>query len=201
MDDGNSAAQGSVSQLLGGLRDGDHEAVRQLWQRYFQPLVRLARARLTAGGGRAADAEDVAQDAFFNLYAQLARPASAERFPRLDNRTHLWKLLVCFTVREAFDLAKKETRRRAIVGDESALGAEGFEPFAGREPPPEFSAAVADLLEYLPSDPLRAVAVGRMEGRTNPEIARRLGCALSTVERKLQVIRVLWTDAGGEAHE
>src|SRR5262245_12065779 len=122
MDEGNSAAQGSVSQLLGGLRDGDGEAVRQLWQRYFQPLVRLAGTRLMAGGGRAADAEDGAQDAFFNLYAQLACPVSARRFPHLHNRTHLWKLLVCFTVREAFDLAKKETRRRAVVADESALG-------------------------------------------------------------------------------
>ncbi len=198
IDDGNSVAQGSVSRLLGGLRNGDGEAVRQLWQRYFQPLVRLARTRLTAGGGRSADAEDVALEAFFTLCRQLADPRAGQRFPELHNRSHLWKLLACFTVREAFDLAKKETRRRAVVADETALGGEGFAPFAGREPPPEFAAAVADLLEYLPSDLLRAVAVGRMEGRTNPDIARRLGCALSTVERKLQVIRLLWKDAGGD---
>lgn len=199
MDDGNSTAQGSVSQLLGGLRGGDHEAVRRLWQRYFPPLVRLARGRLAAGGGRAADAEDVALDAFFALCRQVADPAAAGRFPLLHNRTHLWRLLACFTVREAFDLARKDGRRRAVVADEAALGPEGFAPFAGREPPPEFAAAVADLLECLPGDVLRAVAVGRMEGRTNPEIARRLGCALSTVERKLHVIRLLWKDAGGGA--
>jgi DNA-directed RNA polymerase specialized sigma24 family protein len=198
MDEGNSVAQGSVSQLLSGLRAGDEEAVRQLWQRYFQPLVRLARARLAAGCGRTADAEDVALDAFFTLCAQLVRPASDQRFPELHNRTHLWKLLACFTVRQAFDVATKERRRRAVVREEAALGEAGFEPFAGREPPPEFAAAVADLLEYLPSSPLRAVAVGRMEGRTNPEIARRLGCALSTVERKLQVIRLLWKDLEGD---
>ncbi len=33
---------GSVSRLLGGLREGDEEAVQQLWRRCFQPLVRLA---------------------------------------------------------------------------------------------------------------------------------------------------------------
>lgn len=198
MDESNSMTQGSVSRLLGGLREGDEESVRQLWQRYAQPLVRLASSRLTAGGARAADAEDVALDAFFGLCQQLSRPASVERFPELHNRTHLWKLLACFTVREAFDLATKENRRRAIVSDETALGVEGFERFAGREPPPEFAAAVADLLEYLPSDQLRAVAIGKMEGRTNPEIARRLGCAVSTIERKLQVIRLLWQDAVGE---
>src|SRR5262245_48202176 len=193
----NSVARGSVSQLIGGLRGGDGETVRQLWQRYFQPLVRLARARLTAGGGRPADAEDVALDAFFSLCRQVAHPSAPERFPRLHNRTHLWKLLACFTAREAFDVAAKEARRSAIVGDESVLGAEGFTPFTGREPPPEFTAAVAELLEYLPNDQLRAVAVGKMEGRTNPEIARLLGCALATVERKLQVVRLLWAEAGG----
>lgn len=76
-------------------------------------------------------------------------------------------------MREAFDLSKKKMRRRAVVPEEAALGAKGFNSFAGREPPPEFVVAVADLLEYLPDDALRAIAVGRMEGRTNPEIARR----------------------------
>jgi DNA-directed RNA polymerase specialized sigma24 family protein len=199
MDDGNSAVQGSVSRLIGGLHSGDEEVVRQLWQRYFRPMVRLAGSRLAAGGGQPADAEDVALDAFFELCQRLACPTSAQRFPQLLNRTHLWKLLACFTVREAFDLARKQSRRRHVVADEAALGPEGFEPFAGREPPPEFAAAVADLLDYLPGDQLRAVALGRMEGRTNPEIARRLGCALNTVERKLQVIRTLWKDVAGDS--
>src|SRR5947208_2017949 len=163
MDDGNSAVQGSVSRLIGGLHSGDEEAVRQLWQRYFRPMVRLAGARLAAGGGQTADAEDVALDAFFGLCQRLTCPASAQRFPQLLNRTHLWKLLACFTVREAFDLARKQSRRRHVVADEAALGPAGFEPFSGREPPPEFAAAVADLLDYLPGDQLRAVALGKME--------------------------------------
>jgi DNA-directed RNA polymerase specialized sigma24 family protein len=195
----NSAARGSVSRLLGGLREGDGEAVRRLWQRYFQPLVRLARSRLAARGGRQADAEDVALDAFHSLCRQAALPDADERFPRLRNRAHLWKLLACFTAREAFDVAAKEVRRFAVVADETALGAEGFAAFAGREPPPEFAAAVAELMEYLPTDQLRAVAAGKLEGRTNPEIARLLGCAVATVERKLQVVRLHWAEAGGDS--
>src|SRR5262245_44349329 len=189
---------GSVSRLLGGLRDGDEEAVRQLWRRYFQPLVRLARARLAGRSSAASDAEDVALEAVAALCDRVARPASAERFPELHNRAHLWKLLACFTARHACDLARKEGRRRQVVEGESALGEEGFEPFAGREPPPEWGAAVGDLLECLPTDELRAVALARMEGYTNAEVARRLGRSLSTVERKLQVIRVLWHEAGGD---
>jgi DNA-directed RNA polymerase specialized sigma24 family protein len=198
MSDASSSTPGSVSRLLGGLRDGDEEAVRQLWVRYFQPLVRLARARLSARGVPD-DAEDVALEAFWTLCEQVARPTAAERFPELHNRSHLWKLLVCFTARQAFDLARKEGRRRRVVADEAVLGENGFEPFAGREPPPEFAAAVADLLECLPSDELRRIALARLEGYSNAEVARRLGRSLSTIERKLQVIRILWRDAQGDA--
>jgi DNA-directed RNA polymerase specialized sigma24 family protein len=189
---------GSVSRLLGGLREGDEEAVQQLWRRYFQPLVRLARGRLSAHVCGARDAEDVALEAFAALCERVARHESADSFPQLHNRTHLWKLLACFTARRAFELARKEERRRRLVGDEATLGAEGFEPFAGREPPPEFSAAVADLLECLPSEELRALALAKLEGCTNAEAGQRLGRSLSTVERKLQLIRVLWRDAGGD---
>jgi DNA-directed RNA polymerase specialized sigma24 family protein len=192
-----SDALGSVSRLLGGLRDGDEEAVRRLWQRYCQPLVRLARARLSARGGPPRDAEDVALDAFWSLCAAAAGPT--ERLPHLSNRAHLWRLLACFAARRALDLARSEGRRRRVIVEEAALGADGFEALAGREPPPELSAAVADLLECLPGEELRRLAVAKMEGCTNAEAARRLGRSLSTVERKLQVIRALWRDAVGGA--
>src|SRR4051794_28976032 len=123
MNDASSIGPGSVSRLLGGLRQGDEEAIRQLWLRYFQPLVRLARSRLTTRGGVSSDAEDVALEAFWALCEELAGPESAQRFPTLQDRTHLWKLLACFTARQAFDLARKEGRRRRVLGDEGMLGA------------------------------------------------------------------------------
>src|SRR5258707_14762198 len=120
MSDAINVSPGSISRLIGGLRDGDEEAVRLLWLRYFQPLVRVAGQRLSARGCAPRDAEDVALEAFWSLCQQ----AAAERFPELYNRTRLWKLLACFTARQAFDLARKEGRRRRVVADESALGAD-----------------------------------------------------------------------------
>ena len=35
----------------------------------------------------------------------------------------------------------------------------------------------------------RVIALWKMEGRTNPEMARHLDCSLSAVERKLRAIR------------
>jgi DNA-directed RNA polymerase specialized sigma24 family protein len=53
------------------------------------------------------------------------------------------------------------------------------------------------LLELL-DDPqledlkLRLVALMKMQGYTNVEIAAKLGCALRSVERKLRLIRTQW---------
>ena len=39
---------------------------------------------------------------------------------------------------------------------------------------------------------LRAIALLKLEGYGNGEVAERLGCARRTVERKLQLIARLW---------
>jgi DNA-directed RNA polymerase specialized sigma24 family protein len=66
----------------------------------------------------------------------------------------------------------------------------------GDEPTPEFAAQAAEeyrrLLERLGDDQLRSIAVWKMEGYTNEEIAARLGCAVATVERRLHLIRKIW---------
>jgi DNA-directed RNA polymerase specialized sigma24 family protein len=191
-DSGGRAAPGSVSRLIPDLKDGDRQAMQRLWECYFQPLVRLARGRLHPGRCRGATAEDVALDAFLEFCDRVARPDADRKFPRLHSREHLWKLLACFTVRTAFDYNQKQARRAGVVRGESALGEEGFAPFAGREPAPEFAAAVAELLDQLRDDTLRTVALRTMAGCTAAEIAREMDCSVSTVERKLRAVRSIW---------
>jgi DNA-directed RNA polymerase specialized sigma24 family protein len=48
------------------------------------------------------------------------------------------------------------------------------------------------LLGLLGADDLRAVAVWKLEGCTNAEVAARLGRSVATVERKLARIRAAW---------
>jgi hypothetical protein len=57
------------------------------------------------------------------------------------------------------------------------------------------------LLHRLGDATLRSVALWKMEGFTNEEIATKLGCAGRTVERKLKVIRDLWTISEGSPDE
>ena len=69
----------------------------------------------------------------------------------------------------------------------------------GDEPTPEFAAQLAEgcrrLLDGLGEEGLRAVALAKMEGYTNAEIAGRLGCVVTTVERRLKSIRRIWEEA------
>ena len=71
-----------------------------------------------------------------------------------------------------------------------------IEEFVGNEPTPQFAAHVSEqyqrLLKLL-DDEQRAIAIAKLEGLTNAEIAARLNRSLRTIERKLQLIRSIWT--------
>jgi DNA-directed RNA polymerase specialized sigma24 family protein len=168
---------------------------------YFRRIVSLARARLRHAPCRAADEEDVALSAFDSF----CRGVDAGRFPRLDDRHDLWQVLVLITVRKAIDLRQYEgrpTRGSGKVKSLSDLADHGFDPTRDDEPGPEMAAQVADqyrrLMERLSDPILRSVVNWKLEGYTNDEIAGRLGCVTSTVERKLQRVRRAWEQEMGD---
>jgi DNA-directed RNA polymerase specialized sigma24 family protein len=183
-----SEQPGSVTRWLPGLRRGEQQAIQAVWERYFGSLVRVAEGRLRGAPRRAGDGEDIAVDAFLSFCADARREG---HFPDLSSRANLIRLLVCVTMRKAADFRAREGRRHAAVRGDSALGEAGFDVLAGDEPPPEFQAQVGSLLARL-SEELRDVALLRLEGLTNDEIAARRGWARSTVERKVARIRGLW---------
>jgi DNA-directed RNA polymerase specialized sigma24 family protein len=199
----------SVTQWLGRIQAGDREAAQRLWERYFEQLVRLARAQLYGARRRAADEEDVALSAFDSFI----RRAEQGRFPGLHDRYGLWPLLAKITKCKAIKLVEHERTQRqggGKVRGESALAAPdgdsqaggGWQEVLGGEPSPAFVCQVAEefrlLLDRLPDPNLRQVALWKLEGYTNAEIAGRLGCVESTVERKLRVIRTVWEKGGRE---
>ena len=192
-------APGSVTRLLPGLKAGERDAVREVWERYFQPLVRVAADRMNPARCRAIGPEDLAQEVLLELCEILTAPDADDRFPRLTSRAHLWRLLVCFAARAAFDHNTKESRRASVLAGGSALGEAGFDAFATREPAPEFAVAVAEFLEQLAdeknpeqAEKLQTIAILKMQGYEHAEIAGRLGCSVKTVERKVGLIRQIW---------
>jgi DNA-directed RNA polymerase specialized sigma24 family protein len=184
------SSEGSVSQWLGRLKEGDQEAAQKLWERYFRSLVGQARLRLQGAPRRAADEEDVALAAFDSF----CRGAEEGRFPRLNDRDDLWRVLVILTARKAGRLRRYEGQKKRSAAE--AAQDVDLEAIVGREPTPEFAAEVADecrrLLSCLQDDGLEAVARCKMEGCTNAEIAQRLACSPRTVARRLELIREIW---------
>src|SRR5262249_31371781 len=157
-----------------------------LWDRYFERLVRLAQNKLSARLRRAADEEDVALSAFHSF----CRAAEAGRFPRLDDRDDLWALLVPPPPPKAYPPADRETpakRRGGEVRGDSVFHPPGDGPSAGADtlpapdPTPAFAAEVAEQFDLLlgrlaSREPLlRDVAMWKLEGFTNEEIAARAG--------------------------
>jgi DNA-directed RNA polymerase specialized sigma24 family protein len=192
------SAEGSISRWLGQLRAGDPQAATGLWQRYFERLVNVARGRLQGAPRRAADEEDVALSAFHSL----CRGVAAGRFPGLLDRDGLWRLLVVLTARKAAHL-RRDAGRQKRGGKAAAGGADtDLEEFLDAGPTPAFAAEMEEewqrLLDRLGDEELRRVAVWKMEGYGNDEIAGRLGCGLRSVGRKLRVIRALWAEEAAD---
>jgi DNA-directed RNA polymerase specialized sigma24 family protein len=190
--------EGSVTRWLGKLKAGDPDAAQRLWARYFADLVRLARACLQKAPRAAEDEEDVALSAFDSFCTAAARG----RLPRLDDRDDLWRVLVTVTERKASDLRWRQRRlkrgggRVAPEADVAGPEEDLLDHLAGTAPTPEFAALVAEeyrlRLAALSDEALRQVAVLKMEGYSNEEIAGRIGLGLRSVVRKLDLIRRTW---------
>ena len=194
-----------VTLWLQGLAAGDARAAERVWRHYYERLIHLARHRLGPQDRRAADEEDVAASALYSFLAAAERG----RFPRLADRDDLWKLLVTITARKATALRRRGRRAKRgaglVRGDSlfarpgESSGLAGLDGVAGAEPTPEFAVAVVEecqrLLAELSDPTLAEVALLKVQGYTNDEIAGRLDCAPRTVERKLERIRRKWSKA------
>jgi RNA polymerase sigma factor (sigma-70 family) len=187
--------EGSITLFIEALKGGDPAAALTLWERYSQRLASLARSRLPAANRRSLDEEDVALSAFDSV----CRRAAEGRFPRLEDRDDLWRLLVVITVRKAIAQASREQRRRRGGGKVqllSELDRSEAEQILVRGPTPELAVQASEqcrhLFALLVDESLRKVARLKLEGYTNAEIAAELGLVEATVERKLQRIRGLW---------
>lgn len=201
-----------VSQWLTRLQQGDQRAAEVIWSEYFEKIVRLARRRLGELPRRVVDEEDVALSAMNSLF----RGAEAGRFPRLEDRDDLWKLLVTITARKAIKQQRRhfaDKRGGGLVQGESVLdrrgdGAEcwgGIDQVLGREPTPELAEMISEtcrtMLSDLDDETLEQIAQLKLEGYANPEIATQLKCSKRTIERKLERIKERWSVPGTDEDE
>jgi RNA polymerase sigma factor (sigma-70 family) len=176
----------SITRLIRAVQDGSNSAIRPLLAAYFDRLVQLARKRLQNMPGLGGYDEDLALRSFHSVYERLRDPA---RPLELAGRDDLWRLLATRTISRAIDLIRQHH-------PEEVSREQDFTQLLTREPTPLEAAEVADecrrLLESLPEPELRIIALLKVEGYTNEEIASQLDCVPRTIERKMSRIRLLW---------
>lgn len=190
----------SVTQWIEQLRAGQTAAAERIWNRYFPRLAKLAQVRLQTRADAGVDGEDVALSALDTLFRGLKEG----RYERLGDRDELWRLLVTIAFHKAADVAAAAARQKRNAAQcagasPAPLQLDDWNVVAGPTPTAESLALFAEqlslLLGGLPNDTCRRVAVLRLEGYTNDEIAERLQCARRTVARKLDVVRSIWREA------
>jgi RNA polymerase sigma factor (sigma-70 family) len=100
--------------------------------------------------------------------------------------------------RHRFDQRQRRDIRRTLSDSIFTNSQRDDGPLLSREPTPEFAAELEDTCERLfqsLADPdLKEIAVLRLEGYTDAEIATQLHCSRRTVQRRLTMIRRHWED-------
>ena len=192
----------SVTNWLRKLEAGDDQAAQQLWHVFFERLVVLAQHRMRTTPLGVAEAEDVALSAF----ASFCLGVQKQRFRELSDRDSLWRLLVTITLRKLMHMRRDQNRQKR-GGDfrqipqmsDSSDGPTEIGQIIAREPTPEIAAQLAEQydnwMRALGSEELMSLTQWKLEGFTNGEIAAKCGLTARTIERKLNLIRKILTQA------
>ncbi len=195
---------GSITQQIDGLVSDNQsvrdEAARQIWQRYFGRLSKLVQNHLDGRIRQREDEDDVVQE----MYHSFFRRQSDGDFD-LANRDELWQLLVTIVLRKVRNKAKHHQSQKRDYRNEAhkERDAQSLMPnailaeMAGVEPTPLEAAAVAEAVEQrlqVLSEPLRQIALWKLEGFTHEEIAGKMGYSKRTVIRKVELIGREWSE-------
>ena len=198
----NDSEWGQISFWIEEVKAGQDDAVTRLWNEYFEKLCRLCRQKFQSYPQRVSDEDDLALMAFDSF----CRRAKSGDYPDLRNRDELWNLLVTIAIRKGLNIQRANRAGKRGGGrvrggsvfrtEDDWQRDQGFDAIASAEPTPEVVASMTEtleeLLEKLPDESLRQVAILKMEGYSNREISEQIQRTERSVEFKLQRIRSLW---------
>jgi RNA polymerase sigma-70 factor, ECF subfamily len=172
--------------LAGRARDGDHDAFRQLFERYHRRAYSLAYGVVH----NQADALDVVQEAFIKAHRYL---------DKFEGNSSFYTWLYRIVMNLAIDHLRKHRRQRSVdfndaiahlegdapAGEESLLprilGANPRKALGRKEIREQIEAALGKLSENH-----RAVLVMReLEGQSYEEMAQAMGCSKGTIMSRL----------------
>ena len=183
-----------VTHWIDLVKEGDQSAANEIWHHYFERLVRAVRVRIFGQNRAVSDEEDIVISVFNSFYAA----AKDGRFPNLSDRDGLWRLLLSMAARKIVDKRRHDQRQRrgggrAIHSLDPTTENAPILQVIGDEPSPDMVVMMQESIEQLFSllggGQLRDLAVAKLEGYSNAELARRFECSERTIERRLHLIR------------
>ena len=179
----------SIRDLLQRWQAGDQAAAGAIYRRYEQRVLRLARNNVDRGLMRRVSAEDITVMAL----KSVLRLAS-DKECSLDRNRSLWGLVANVAKTRIKKEAEYHTALKRNVHKEKEIALTPGETLPYQpsgEPAPEEFAEWTDTIEVI-REKLKpetfAVVALKLEGRSNPEIAKQLGVTRQTVLRRLQQI-------------
>jgi RNA polymerase sigma factor (sigma-70 family) len=146
-----------------------------------------------------ADEEDVA----LSVMKSFFEAARAGRFPELHDSDGIWRLLCCMTRRKVIDYIRR-TAARPVQGESVFGSSPDMRSIASNDPTPAMNAMIRDQIERMLTalpEKYHLIALKKLECMTVPEIAQHCGVHISTVERRLRIIRAFWAKEMGDADE
>jgi RNA polymerase sigma-70 factor (ECF subfamily) len=165
--------------LMLRVRDGDHEAFRQLIERHQRAVINVIHRAI----GDAWEAEDLAQRVFVQIYRSARRYQPTAKFTT-------WLFAI------THNIIRNEYRRRSRhVAESIEAMPEGVELRSERSDPArevserELQERIQAAIQALPEAQRTAVILCRFEGLAYEEIAEVLHCSASAVKSLLHRAR------------
>jgi RNA polymerase sigma-70 factor (ECF subfamily) len=177
--------------LVNRWREGDSRAADELFHRYVDRLLALARSRLSEKLARRFDPEDVVQSAYRSFFGKARREGFA-----LERSGDLWRLLAGITINKLHgQIEWHSAGKRGVDREREMAGELGrsvvFEAVTG-DPGPVEVVALADEMEALMRglEPLgRRMLELRLRGYTIEEISDEIRRSERTVRRVLDQVK------------
>lgn len=179
----------SVTHWLLQLKDGHTAAFDPLFLRYYDQLTAYADARLPPAGD--VSGQDIANSALRSFW----RGVMDNRFPKLNNRNDLVRVLCAILSHKIADrLRKRSAQKRG--GDLRATDPDALNDLPTDAITPDKMAECDEefhrLLDLLETKEMQSIALWKLEGYADKEIADLLGCSLRKVTGKITLIRKTW---------
>ena len=174
---------------------GSESAAQELFDRYCNKLLQLAKRRIGHRLNGRFDADDVVQSAFRTFFVRLRN----DEF-EFANADDLFKLLVRLTVRKTLRRIEHHRAAKRDATAELVPTGDGSDPFArlaGHTPAPEMEVALIDEFEQFMGQlqPFeRQVLELKVQGHSSTEIAEKLGTYDRKVRRAIERLESLATE-------